>query len=146
MIPAIPRPSSGSIPLLAARSGAVSVKETDFFVEYGALGLRVFLFNRDAYPSFVEEATFKIDGHTRLSNFFDKKEHDAQKRAERFNQWIRGPGRVNKGAQDELLKMWKALRQYGRVGLECHCYPRPCHGTVIALLLLEWAHFERARR
>lgn len=118
------------------------VKKTDYFTAYEAVGYKAIVYNRGVYDGFDGDLSFKIDEGA-LRNKFQKPAGDRRRAVVRYEKWIRGKGGKLQPVQNELAAMWIGLKQRTRIGLNCCCLPMPCHGDILALLLLEWAHFER---
>ena len=124
-------------------SGEVQVRTTDFFTEYSAAGYKVSVYNRGVYDGYDGDASFQIDGKSVLTNKFEKAAGDPRRSLRRYDEWIRGEGGKKHSVQLAIKKMWMMLKARKRIGLECHCHPRPCHGETLAMVLLEFAQYER---
>ena len=137
--------SAGSPLLLPGHlaSGKVQVRTTDYFMEYTAAGYTVQVFNRSVYDGLDGDPKFAIDGKSVLKNKFERAAGDPRRSNRRYEEWMRGKGGKTHAVQLEIKKLWMALKARKRIGLECHCHPRPCHGETLAMVLLEFAQYER---
>lgn len=114
-------------------------------MEYSAAGYTVQVCNRGQYDGFDGDAKFPIDGKSVLADKFAKPAGDPRRSLRRYEKWMRGEGGKKHAVQLEIKKLWMALKARKRIGLECHCHPRPCHGETLAMVLLEFAQYERLK-
>jgi len=121
-------------------SGSVDIKTTDFAEEYSGAGFTITVFNKDLAEPWVNP-NFEVCKPSALGQRFPRP--NKEEAVAKYREWIRGRGRNNIAIQKELLVLFQAMKRHRRIGLVCVCHPAPCHAGEIAMLLLEYAFYER---